>query len=377
MNRSWRKNDRPAGERLKLIARGVRVGVAALGLGFAALSAAPVSAQNLEGKPPTPEEENPRPLDVKQNLMPQIPAEFDKPRPNYHVVRAGDTLFDISRYYFGTPYVWPVVWAYNEHITNPHWIYPGDVVYLREPVLGPAPDNPEVSTEGMSIAMGGFYLDSDDDEYGPVGTISHSPENKNMMAFPDRIYLDLEEDTDRDVKKGSVFAILRFIKNHEDDDDNVLAKKYKVIGAVRVVEVGKDDIHHTAIIVQSWEEIYRGDVLFPYERQLLRVEPVVATNTVVGSILDTQRVESLFGEHHYVFINKGKDQGVRVGNRFFAYDRKDGLSELDDDDISQIPFERVAQMRIVRVDNNYSTALITESRYELDLGMRVEMYKGY
>ena len=52
------------------------------------------------------------------------------PLPELHVVRSGDTLWDICFYYFNDPWQWPKVWSYNPQITNPHWIYPGDLVRL-------------------------------------------------------------------------------------------------------------------------------------------------------------------------------------------------------------------------------------------------------
>src|SRR5205085_5957134 len=52
------------------------------------------------------------------------------PVPDLHVVRKGDTLWDICFYYFNDPWQWPKIWSYNPQITNPHWIYPGDLVRL-------------------------------------------------------------------------------------------------------------------------------------------------------------------------------------------------------------------------------------------------------
>ena len=343
-----------------------------------------VADDAVKGKPPLPGEEKPVPLEVRKDITPQIPPQFDKPRPNTHTVRAGDTLFDISRYYFGTPYVWPVVWSFNDHITNPHWIYPGDIVYLRAPLPGDAPyDADGISAfpgnpEGLSVALAGYYLDRENEEFEPVGVLANSPEAKSMLAFPDKVYIDLKDSERQSSKKGQVYAVLRFAKDVVDDeDDKVLARKFEVVGAVRVIEKGEGDNMDTAVIVQSWKEIFRGDVLFPYERQLLRVPPAVATNTVVGNVVDTLRVETLFGAQHYVFLNRGKNQGVRKGNRFFVYDRQDGYSDLDIDDVSKLPYERIAQIRVIHTEDDYSTGIVTESKYELDLGMRVEMYKGY
>ena len=61
--------------------------------------------------------------------------------PPVHVVRKGDTLWDISWFYFSNAWEWPRVWSYNPEITNPHWIYPGDQVRLVQGgVLPPGGD---------------------------------------------------------------------------------------------------------------------------------------------------------------------------------------------------------------------------------------------
>ena len=51
--------------------------------------------------------------------------------PEQHVVKKGDTLTSVCELYFGDPWCWPQLWAENPHVTNPHWIFPGDVLRLR------------------------------------------------------------------------------------------------------------------------------------------------------------------------------------------------------------------------------------------------------
>ena len=52
--------------------------------------------------------------------------------PELHVVQNGDTLWSLCSKYFGDPWRWPRLWAANPVITNPHWIFPGDVIRLGE-----------------------------------------------------------------------------------------------------------------------------------------------------------------------------------------------------------------------------------------------------
>src|SRR5262249_19430488 len=44
--------------------------------------------------------------------------------PPVHLVRRGDTLWDICDRYFHNPWDWPRIWSYNPGLQNPHWIYP-------------------------------------------------------------------------------------------------------------------------------------------------------------------------------------------------------------------------------------------------------------
>ena len=51
--------------------------------------------------------------------------------PDQHVVVRGDTLWDISGKFLQRPWCWPQVWDMNrDQIRNPHWIYPGQIVYF-------------------------------------------------------------------------------------------------------------------------------------------------------------------------------------------------------------------------------------------------------
>src|SRR5205085_7400593 len=71
------------------------------------------------------------------------------PTPELHVVRKGDTLWDICFYYFNDPWQWPKIWSYNAQITNPHWIYPGDLVrLLPRGVFAEQPEGPTEPEKG-------------------------------------------------------------------------------------------------------------------------------------------------------------------------------------------------------------------------------------
>ena len=70
--------------------------------------------------------------------------------PRTHVVREGDTLWEIARLYLNDPFLWPEVYRLNTNIVeDPHWIFPGEVLALPDaaviigPLIGAAPVAPQ------------------------------------------------------------------------------------------------------------------------------------------------------------------------------------------------------------------------------------------
>lgn len=317
-------------------------------------------------------------------------------KKDVHTVQQGDTLYDLSGRYTGEVFNWPEIWSYNPHITNPHWIYPGDIVYLRP--LGDQKSSPEkqrAQSTQLHVSVGGFI---EKDELKYVGRITASPKQATLLSEHDTVWVgfgdesytpeekeDIKEEdrtafrnAEEEVKVGDVYAIVRPMGTvlSDDGEEQVLGHKYMMLGSLKVQEVS-DKYLNTAEITQSWYEIERGDLLIPYEQQLQRVDIIQSEQDLVAKISGTIEPRTVLGEFHYVVVNKGRADEVRAGNRFYVFQKREGLQKLNEAASEKIPWERIGQVLLIDVRENYSTGVIIDSSKEMLVGDRLEMYEGY
>ena len=53
-----------------------------------------------------------------------------------HVVREGDTLWDLAGEYYADPFRWPMIHEANlGEVEDPHWIYPTERLLIPGPLL--------------------------------------------------------------------------------------------------------------------------------------------------------------------------------------------------------------------------------------------------
>jgi len=98
-------------------------------LTVALLVAIPVFAQTptapVQGPPPKNLSKQPD-GHISANAAPANPDHFET-----HVVAQGETLSGIAATVMKDSKLWPQLWEMNEHIVNPHWIYPDDKILVR------------------------------------------------------------------------------------------------------------------------------------------------------------------------------------------------------------------------------------------------------
>jgi hypothetical protein len=349
-------------------------------------------------------------------------AVYAEQQPDSHAVGQGDTLWGISGRYLGSSYEWPRLWSYNPEITNPHWIYPGHVLRLRDGAPGGyvgAAGTPVPTASGGSLLRGklfrrgsglaeqrgtvivGEQVYLDEDALGDAARIVGSPDDHMMFSPSDEVYLQFKDNTD--MPEGRELLVFRRFHRHELSPKSGTHSNriyhageggeiVRVLGVLRIRHVDPDKRIARAVVVEAMDPIERGFEVADVPRTLADVPPKVANRKVEARIVACTRELGTLGENQLVFISAGKNQGVEVGNRFLVVrqgdpwrqtlhttERMSGEVRPERNPLptEAFPWEVVGEVRAIYVRPESSTALITDSLVELNPGDRVELREGY
>ena len=323
--------------------------------------------------------------------------------PEGHTVRRGETLWEISSHYYNNPYQWPRLWSYNVQIQNPHWIYPGDRVRLREGSV--AASALQVGFRGRrSVPPGTVFLrdqgwvdDRKDDIWGEV---VGSPSDRLMLGENDDVYIQLHDD--HEVTVGDQLTIFQPIRTVESD--NAKGTLVNIRGTAKIERYNPRTRMARARIVESIDVIDRGAKVGAVGRKFDVVPAVKSDRDLEATILASVHPYHFYGNNQVVFIDRGEQDGVKVGMRFFAVMRGDrwmklaptigqtGLLrprveddrparvddiEIDTVDDERLPDETYAEFRVMRLRAHTCTALVIQARHEIERNARLIARKGY
>ncbi len=341
------------------------------------------------------------------------------PPPDTYTVRPGDTLWDLSGRFLNNPWYWPKIWSYNPEITNPHWIYPGNVLKFYpaadeaptrvEPVAAGAAEEPETEVpvreledlskadmkepapveESEAVAVSGPYKIAyvppktrwaqhdtfvTPRELAESGAIRAAFEEKIMLSSQDRAYAKFENKAE--VKQGETYVIYKTERPiYHPETKELWGYQSVVLGSAKVVAV--EDNAATLVIQTSNDTIERGALLGPWTEKTYRaVGRRPNRQALDGRIIATRNeVITLVGENHVVFVDRGAKDGVEEGNVFTVVRSGDpyGKDPYQPPWDSSLPKEDVGNLLVIDVKERSSAALVTRSLKELVIGDRVEM----
>jgi len=308
-----------------------------------------------------------------------------------HTVIEGDTLWDLSAKYLGSPWKWQEIWERNRFVTNPHYIYPGiDIVVFPPPakeyalpVTEPPPEEaaapPEVEEAAIPSAPAPAppkipMLDISPSDYvragefvrekpKGIGRIRAAEEPKVAFSEGDRVFLKMK----KEIPAGQLLGVYRVRGPITARGDRpVTGYARYLVGLVQVK--GKENGEAFGVVRKSFEDLSRQDQI---SEEIPSYAPVPISPGAAGleaSVISGQGENAELATGNFIFLNRGSGAGVAVGNVFRLV--KDG-GKMSGAHSGREPGIRVdvGQAVVVRVSPEFSTAYIEKSFQSFPAGV--------
>ncbi|WEF31092.1 LysM peptidoglycan-binding domain-containing protein [Pseudoduganella chitinolytica] len=321
---------------------------------------------------------------------------FRADAPDSHVVTAGDTLWEISGRFLDKPWCWPQVWGMNRaEIANPHWIYPGQVVYLDRvagrlrlanqvgaagvdgTASGTLKLSPQLRTEGLgkdavrsipASAIEPFLtqpLIVEADELKDAPRIVATPENHVFIGKDDKAYVRGK------LNGGTSFQVFRPGKPLLDPvTKRQVATEAFYLGTLKLLrEAAPGSDVHTFVVASAKEEMGVGDQLMQTPpTPMQHYVPHPPEGKVDARVLAIYNGVTHAGQNQVVTINRGRVDGLDVGSVLQLYHtgqtvRDPGASKgwhnLGNPQV-KLPDEEVGSLFIFRVFRHVAYGLIMQ-----------------
>jgi hypothetical protein len=342
---------------------------------------------------------------------PDLRMDIRNDAPDKHVVVKGDTLWDISGMFFKDPWKWPHIWGLNrESIKNPHWIYPGDIIFLDRtngtlhigetvPTSTASPETGETAPAAnvVSTVDNGITrltpkirsIQSDHDIIPTIPARMIAPflarplviEEEELESSPTmigaregRVILgtgDVGFARNMPTDKGDKWYIYRPGKIFTDPDtDEFLGVEAVFLGSG---EVSKFADISTVAITSSIQEIYPGDRLVsPSADEISTYLPRAPWDDISAQVISVYGGVQQAGQNVVITLNKGARDGLEIGHVLALYRRGEEVkvestSLFSWDKTYTLPDERYGLVFVFRVFEKVSYALVMQTKLPVQL----------
>jgi len=188
--------------------------------------------------------------------------------------------------------------------------------------------------------------------------------DRMLMSQEDGLYIGLGEG---EVEVGDEFTLFRTNQKVMDPDTGeLLGYHVDFLGWVKVEQTFAET--SLASIRMSTGEIEKGDRVMPREPLPPEIDVQATPDGVDGKITFFPQRRVLLGFADFVYLNRGKLDGLDVGSPLEVYRAGYPAAEPSRDETVAVPDRVIAKMLVVRAEDQTAVAMITSTDTELELG---------
>jgi hypothetical protein len=350
------------------------------------------------------------------------------PGDGTHVVKAGETLWELARVYFNDPFLWPEIYRVNTDVVeDPHWIYPGQRLAIPTGILAdtttttiavvPVPD-PGPTIPAPEARPSGTIRATDDRvrPVRPVGTSIFSRRDQVRQARGPVRLSDVGREEYTSVKPGEFYAAPFVVRGGPRDAGRIVASSVmsgiaqrgerlhvqfnervyaelprgargtvgdrymsyelgpnvdglgRIVVPTGILEVRATHRDAAAEIqlVEMYDDVEIGQGLIPLDSFTLDAgaRPAAVSSGARGKVAWISEDPVLPSIQRYLVLTATGRDGVRPGDQFTLIRER-----MKSADGVQLPEDEIAVVQVIRVTNHGTTAMIIQqSQPAISLG---------
>jgi nucleoid-associated protein YgaU len=203
----------------------------------------------------------------------------------------------------------------------------------------------------------GFYLSTfvSTNIVQDFGSITNGPDENIFFVKSDHAYVQFDESINAlPGDKFSVYSSGGKVKHSNSDREGY---KYSIVGQIKLIRKIRNKWEVEFIEVAGTPQ--RGDRITAYTPKIDRITRTYNSRLVEAAILGTyQPMQTILGFGDVIYLDRGRADGVEMGNVFEVYGFKDRATKKN---ITDQPTYKLGELTIITLTDNFATALVTNS----------------
>ncbi|MFH1337089.1 MAG: hypothetical protein ABII96_11280 [Candidatus Zixiibacteriota bacterium] len=199
------------------------------------------------------------------------------------------------------------------------------------------------------------------------GFIAGSRDAAVSLSAGEVVYLMLEPG--KEVKAGDRFSVAQLgrVITHPVTKKKI-GQLVLLPGNLTILE--RKDNMATAKIDKSFQSINLGDLIIPPSVALPEEMPIREIKKIEGIVVSSPEEEVNIAAGEFLFIDRGRNDGVIVGDLFSFYQTGTYSDRVQKDEKVKLPQTKVGEAVVVSVQDETSTAVVTLSSQPILVGDR-------
>ena len=210
----------------------------------------------------------------------------------------------------------------------------------------------------------GFYLSTfvSTNIVQDFGEITNGPDENIFFTIGDTAYVKF--DASINALPGDKFSVYSSLGKASNPNSDREGYKYVVVGQIKLIRKIKDKWQVEFIEVAGTPQ--RGDRITTYTPKLDRITTTYNSRLVEAAILSSfSPMQAILSFGDVIYLDRGRADGVEMGNVFEVYGFKDRLM---DENITDQPTYKTGELTVITLTDNFATVIVSKTIKDFRVG---------